>query len=466
MNEQATDTAPTRIPLATSLQNRYEEASIDARIINGWVEQVAQDQTWVYTRPGLSVAVDNSSAASGLPALGVFNWQGDIYSVWGTKLFKGTTQIGTVDDSSGYTFSSILGSTPQLFLHNLTNGYYYDSTGGLQTISGSSWPTTMVPGQAYLDGTSYVMTDKALIQGSNINDLSTWPSLNNLFAQIEPDQGVALAKQLVYVVAFKQWSTEMFYDAGNSTGSPLGAVQGQKLNFGCRHPGSVAELSGMLLWASSTRNGGVNVMLMDQLTAKAVSTPQVDRLLQGADFSGPVYSWTARLDGHLLYTLTIQNSNLTLVYDVSQKVWYEWADVDGNFFPIYSATFLDGDKPLLQHLNNGYIYQLDLSVATDNGSRFTVDIYTPPFYGGTRRRKMMSALNIIGDKQPGSILQIRKSDDDFATWSNFREVDMGLNNPRLTGEGTFRRRVYHLRMASGIRQRIMALEPELELGDL
>jgi len=58
------------------------------------------------------------------------------------------------------------------------------------------------------------------------------------------------------------------------------------------------------------------------------------------------------------------------------------------------------------------------------------------------------------------------SDDDYQTWSNFREVDLSKNRPMLTNCGTFRRRAYHFRHQSNTPLRIQAVELMIDLGTL
>ena len=455
------DNRPIRIPLATDIRNRGENAGIDGRLVNAYVEKVGEDY-WIYKRPGLTRYSTNPGGPA--PGLGIFNWQGDIYSIFGTAIYKNNVLLaGSIDGSSSYTFSSILGANPTLFFHNATHAYLYNSGSGVQAVAGGI-PASMVPGQAYLDATTYVVTPGAVVQGSGLNDVTTWPALNNLIAQIEPDQAMAVAKQLVYVVVFKQWSTEMFYDAGNATGSPLGPVQGQKLNFGIRHANTLGMISGVLLWVNAIREGGMAVVLMDQLSAQPISSPNVDRILQSTDFTLPVYSWTARVDGHMFYAVTLTSPNLTLVYDLKQQVWHEWTDTNGNYMPIVSSTYV-GSSSLLQHATNGIIYTLDTQNGTDDGAMITSDIYTPPWEAGTRKRKTIGRMRVVGDQTAGNVLQIRVSDDDYQTFSNFRAVDLSLRDPFLSACGTFRRRVWHIRHTAPIPGRLlMALEPEIETG--
>lgn len=466
--QEAGDNRPIRIPLATNLQNRSESYKIDGRLVNAYAEALSQGEVHIYKRPCLVPYTQPSGGAAA--GLGVFNWNNVVYSVFGGTLYAGTTALGAVDSTAPYTFSSLLGATPSLFLQNGSHYYYYNSSVGLTAITPGSF-TSSVPGCVYLDGTMYVMDGSANIWGSDINNVATghWSAANLIVAQSEPCPGIALLKQLVYLVAFKTYSTEMFFDAGNATGSPLGSVPGQKLNYGCRDARTVAELSGVLLWVDQIRNGGSSVRIMDQATGQPCSTPQVERLLQYADaqgyYTGHVYAWTGKIDGHLFYCLTIQNLNVTLVYDIAQKLWYEWTDPAGNYMPIVASTFVNG-QTVCQGQSDGRLYLLSTQVGTDNGVIVPVDIYTPEFDGGTHRRKVIDRLRVVGDNYPGNVLQIRVSDDNYRTWSNFRNVDMGMIDPYLLNCGTFRRRVWHLHQACAVGGRLVkALEADIELGD-
>lgn len=465
MQGQATNEVK-RLPLAVSPSNRDDTTSRDAKLINGYIEQVSENEVWVYKRPGFSTF---STATAVSVGRGIYNWLGDIYSIWDNHLYKNNVVIsGTLDTTNdGYTFNSILGSTPKLFLQNGVKAYTYDGTNGLVNVTDTNYvafsPT--IKGQAYLDGTTYVMTPKAVINGSNINDPQTWGASNNLIAQIEPDAGVFVAKQLVYVIAFKQWSVEVFYDAGNATGSPLGPVQGAKINVGCRAGGTVQDIEGTLFWVAQARSGSVSVYAMDGLKATPISTPAIDRLLEAGDYSA-VYSWGIKMGGHKFYGITLKNSNLTLVYDLSSRLWYQWTDTNGNYLPIVSATFSPGQYPLVQHESNGKIYTVDDMVFTDDGQLILFDLYTPNYDGGSRKRKYCGSMDFIADQTNGSIMTVRKTDDDYQTWSNFRTVDLSKPRPKLTSMGTFRRRAWHFRHRCNTGLRIQAIELHLEMGVL
>jgi hypothetical protein len=543
------DISPTRIPLVTNVSNRLNTADIDGRLVNCVAEHAPNSRDyWIYKRPGLTTFLTN--VPSDTQALGMYQWEGTLYSVFGNSFYAGSTWIGNVDDTSGaYTFSSTpegdTGNVAQLFFHNANYVYRYDPVNGIAdlhagaapdgsfsltsaaaqtsdtvtvvtadangnagpaptsqtvttnpdgtvTVTGNATPgytvtvtfadstavsgsanndgpppQGLVPGQVYLDGTMYVcVAETATVMGSDLNTLNTWPVDNALAADIEPEPAVAIYKQMVYVVVFKQYSVEFFYDAGNTEASPLAWVPGQKLNMGCMDARTIGQISGVLVWVSRIREGGASIVMMDQLTPVTISTAPIERILQQVDFTtNSIYGFCCKMEGHMLYVLTIVEMNITIVYDITEKLWYEWQDINGNYWNMAFSTGLL-NHTYIQGEFTGKIYQLDNTSALDDGLTIVSNVWTPVFDGGTRRKKMISYMRFVGDNLDRACLRVRVTDDDYRTWSDFREVPMG-RTPILPRCGTFRRRAWHIQHNMPIPGRFLtAIEPEMELCDL
>ena len=466
---QAADLEPKRIPLIVVPGNRYDSTNRDSRIVNGYVEKDVYGTYHIYKRPGLGL----NTTLAGAAGLGLYNWQGDIYAISGTTFYKNGVSNGTVDGTNGvYQFSSTLGSTKYLFLSNGVNAYTWDGTTLAATDATFNAILPVVKGSGYLDGFTYVMDAGAFIYNDDVINTpgGVWTTATNVLrAQIEPDAGVFLTKQLVYIIALKQWTTEVFYDAGNATGSPLGPVQGAKANYGCASADSVQSIDDMLFWIATNRNSSTCVIQFDQLKLSKVSTKPVERLLDDGTLSDGVLSWTHKDEGHTFYGVTVKSLNRTLVWDVAEGMWSQWTDTNGNYLPIVASTFTSSQEHLVQ-LEDGNIYELDSEFVTDDwpasNSIITVDIYTPNFDAGNNWRKYMHTLTPIAGQLSGSVLQVRVSDDDYQTWSSFRKVSLNQPRPQLTNWGTFRRRAHHLRHACPTKFRIEALEYDLMQGSV
>ena len=450
---------PTRLPLAVVPENRDNTSAKDAKIVNGYMEKFS-DGYRAYKRPGMLQATYSGFTGQGR---GIFTWLGDTYFTIGTATYKNGVNLGAVTATRVATYDQCLGGVPSLFL--ATGGtymYFYNATAGLTVITPPTGMVSLVRGSAYLDATMYVMDVNANIWGSALNDLSTWASSNFIQAQIEPDKGVALAKHLVYVIALKQWSTEVFYDAGNAVNSPLSPVQGAKMNWGCATADSVQELDGDLLWMSSTRELSYEIIHMSNLKARPVSTKPIERLLALSNLSS-VYSWTSKVDGHSFYVLTLVDLNITVAYDVKENLWAQWTDVNGNYVPV-----TDSYGKLLQGELNGHTYYFDPIYTNDAGTAITFDLVTPNWDADIDRRKIVKVLRILADKTPGSILQIRHNDNDYdsSKWTSWRTLDLNKERPFLTDEGTFNRRAYQFRHQCNTTLRLQAADFQMDLGTL
>lgn len=462
MPQAATVQLPKRLPLVVNPENRADSTAKDAKLINGFMEKTQEGEYQLYSRPGLGGSTQPTGGAS--TGYGCYNWYGTVFSIFGGTVYNGPTSIGTVDTTGGvYRFTSVSGAAPRMGFGNGVKAYTTDGFTVVEITDGD-FLKPFYKGWAYLDRTTYVMSYPNKILGSDLDDMSSWDPLNLINAQVAQDQGIGVDKQLVYVVAFKQWTTEIFYDAVNATGSPLGTVQGAKVNYGCASIETVQDIDGVLYWICTNRNSSPQVIAMDNLKPAIISTSPIERLIDDADFTA-CYSWSFKEWGHWFYGVTFKNDNLTLVYDIKEKMWAQWTDTNGNYFPIVSATFNSTGHHIFQHESNGKLYIADSVYVNDDGALFTTDIYTPNFDGGTERGKQLNYMWFVGDRMPGSVLQVRHNDQDFKAdaWSNFRRVDMDVQRPFLDKEGTFTRRAYNLRHRCNARLRMRAIELQMDL---
>jgi hypothetical protein len=461
---------PLRVPLATAPENRGYTTAKDAKLINCYLETVTPGDYQVIKRPGISPNIISTYPANNFG--GILSFAGVTYVIAGGYFYVNTTLIGNVNTTGGrYWFSVIKGAIPKIVFSNTTNMYFYDSIDGLVGAgSVSAPPSVMVPGFAYLDATLYVLTPDAHIFGSGLNDVTNWAITNVIVAQIEPDDAIAIAKQLVYVIVFKQWSTEVFYDQGNAAGSPLGPNQAAKMNYGCVNGASVLDIDGDLFWVSSTRSATSQVMMMRNLSPLVISNSHIERLLQASNLQptnlNNMYVWNYKGEGHNFYVLTLIDANLTLAYDIREQTWCQWTDPNGNYVPVLASTF-SGSNEVIFH-QNGNTYLMNAGIYMDVGVPFSVDLYTPNFDGGVDRRKVLTRIRFLGDQTPGCVLKVRCNDQDYnpLKWTNFRTVDMNKQRPFLDNCGTFYRRSYHINFTGNAPMRLRGLDVDMDLGSL
>jgi len=478
MAQSPTVAVPARLPLIAGPENRDNSTAKDSRIINCYVETSPDRSTHIYRRPGmLTWGIPPLTSAAGR---GVYYWNGYVYSIFGTTLYKGLASVATGLDGTGgvYSFNSILGTTPHLVLQNGVQGYAYEDTGGLSANLHSinaSYPAYTTKGLAYLNGAIYVMQHffgtaitPAVIWGSVPNSVSVsgdWDPLDYITAQIEPDSGVYLSKQSVYVVALKGWTTEFFSDVGNPTGSPLLFYPAGKLNYGCASADSVQSIQEILFFISTNRDASNQILMLEQTQPRVVSTPDIDRLLNQIDLS-VVYSWHIKVNGHNFYVVTIKNANLTLAYDLVQNRWEQWTDTNGNYMPIVASCRDSAGNHILQHESNGTLYYASPNYLTDDGSVMPITVITPLWDAGTSRRKQLGRMIFDTDQVTGAIMQVQVTDDDYQTWSQPRKVDMSLPFPKLDHCGTFTRRAFKFTINNNLPFRLKSVELQFDVGTL
>jgi hypothetical protein len=324
--------------------------------------------------------------------------------------------------------------------------------------------TKIVPGTAYFDTYVFVMTEDGKIWNSEPNDPTKWDALNYITAEAEPDKGVALAKHFNYLIAFGQWSTEFFYDAGNSVGSPLLPNSTFRIEFGCANGNSVVEMQQTVVWIAVGRNTGRTVLMLEGTRPVPISDVSIERILNQSDLTN-VRAYSLKISGHYFYVLNLLDDNLTLVCDIKSKQWSVWTSfvngqetiLDGVFYTSYNneAYALDNDQ--------GVLYNISEHNYTDLVGPIQFRIRTPLIDAQSTMRKFIGRLEVVGDKI-GATLRIRHTDDDYQNWSQYRNVDLNATRSVLYQNGNFRRRAYEFFCTDNQPLRLQALEMDLDAG--
>ena len=247
-----------------------------------------------------STATLNSTTAHGLAT-------GDQVTISGATQteYNGTYTITVVDSD---TFTYTVTGTP--------------ATPATGTIRCNEVDST-VPGVVYMDGYIFVMTPNAEIINSDLEAPGTWDPLNFITCEVEPSGGRGIAKYQNYVVGFTDRTVEFFYDAGNATGSPLARMAQSTAFVGCASGYSIAYVAGTVFWLGKNKNKGRGVYLLNGLSPELISTPAIDRILDNCGLA-TVRAFGFRINGSHFYFLNLISDNLTLVYDVKNKIWSQW----------------------------------------------------------------------------------------------------------------------------------------------
>lgn len=342
----------------------------------------------------------------------------------------------------------------------LTSG----GAGATATSTLNFFPTDLVPGVAYIDTYTVVQTKSGRIYNSNPGVPTVWGALDYISATAEPDQAVGLAKHLNYVVSFGQWSTEFFYDAAVTTGSPFLRNEAARIEIGCANGESIVQFEQTLVWVGKSNTAGKSVYMLDGLSPTRISNPFIDRYLDADGLTNCTAS-SVKYNGHAWYILTLPDSNLTLVGDLTEKTWYFWSSVYNNveqYFVADFATSLNGIT-FMQDSHDGELYTLDSNTYTDADGVINFRIVTELLDADSHVRKFVNRVEIIGDKVD-SVLRVKHTDDDYQSWSIYRSVNLKDTRPVLYQNGSARRRAFELFNNDDAPIRLFDLELDVTAG--
>ncbi len=123
----------------------------------------------------------------------------------------------------------------------------------------------------------------------------------------------------------------------------------------------------------------------------------------------------------------------------------------------------------MQDASTGVLYTMSQSVYADQIGAIAARIHTPKFDGqltgkglaATAHYKKMPMVELIGDKVSSHAV-IRWSDDDYATYTNSRVIDMSIERSWLNRCGQFSRRSFEVLHVENTAFRVEALEIEVK----
>ena len=393
-------------------------------------------------------------------------------------LYGVSTPIALVGGSGTTATATLSWGTTSITANVAGSGYTYIPTITISAPAAGGTNATATPtisfdpvgpfatGLVYLDGYIFVATTSGRIYNSGIENPTIWNALDYLSAEAEPDPIVGIVKHFNYIVVFGAWSTEFFNDASYGTGSPLQRNDSYRLEIGCANGGSIVQIEQAVLWVGKSREHGKSVYIMEGLSPIKVSTPSIERYLN-ADQNDDVKAYAFKIEGHTFYVMTMHTQNITLVYDVDMKYWYNWTFYDGAaeqyFRPTYFSEF--GKAYYAINDDNAIIYAMSTTTYSDDGATIYCGATTPIIDSGSNNRKFYRNLEIVGDKVAGT-LQVAHSDDDYATWSSYRSVDLSAKRAIVYQCGQARRRSWRFLCTDAVPLRLSAAEIEFDIGGL
>ena len=499
----------TRLPLIPNIHiNAFSGGTItelESGITNGVIHQ-KNGINYLTQRPSMDIAEDASVHISDTKGRGLYYWAENsiLYIINDGTLYKASQSTSLSTSPSAGTkrcyFFPIGGKLVMLDPEN-DEGWTI-TTGDAVAAIASNFPSTLAAGGAVLNNVLYVLDTAGVVYGSDSGDATVWNALNFLGAARDPDGGVHLGKHHDSLIVLGPASLEVFYDAGNSSGSPLSRRQDVAYTgLGCTSGESVWEIGDRLFWVGVDGAGATGVYTLEQFTPRKISTDTIDSFITQALVKDSYTIMGSGLSaaGHDYYILSVLLTpdsiavETSLVFDATVGLWYIWDMTvnGGSKFPLAAWTKRDGVSTQYGQgiLANGDIVSVNDDLFSQDsllGAKYVVTDYvaggyvvdsvgknanvamtarTGMFDGGSNRYKYPESLRFVGDKTPNSqTLSIKWADENNVTFGSNRSQDTSINSKehRL---GRFQRRNHEIAYSGTDKTWLEALELVFEVGN-
>ena len=463
-----------RIPLVGNHTNRDSAATKDQIFYNVVIDGIkntllgekAENRIFVNKR-GAFVA-DTTIVEAGGAGRGIYYWSrtSKVYTVIANKLYSDTTLLHTWTTSTGTCwFTEATGSSDVLVVGDGTDLITVSTSDAVVDITDGGLPTTPIT-PISMDGYVFVVksgTDE--LYNSDVDAPTAWTSGDFISAEMYPDNLVAIARHVNYVLAFGSFSIEVFYDAENASGSPLDRNESISFKVGLAARDTICQTDKRFFWVGQSQTGEASVWILDGLAPSKVSNEFIDRILQaeGSNLSSAT-AWICHHKGHTLYVLNLNAR--TIVYDCDEKIWVDWSINSASthaVLPFKYATQGPNEKILILHNTDGKVYKLDPTVYQDTAGAILCHIITGKVDMGTMQQKRQFRLELVADKESSGTVTVDWSDNDYQSWGTSRSLDL-TTRPYTKAGGIFRRRAYRFKHETNAAFRAEAFEVDFSMS--
>jgi hypothetical protein len=364
---------------------------------------------------------------------------------------------------------------------------------------------SFISGFVELDGYLFYCIDTGNIYNSDLNSVTSYPSTGVLPVQNAPDPAVAIARHKNMIIVFGSASKEAFYNAGNASGSPLQRAIQYFERIGCLDQRSITTLENDVYFVSTPYEGDVGVYRIRDMAAQKVSTPNVDTVIGTYSANnGAIYASSFKLGGRPILALFLSTASettdmlllessdnillengddvlmegsasaaasyqRTMIYHADINLWSEWQCDTATFIDSFGSGIANQILATSRVLTGGYVYRInptsDGILYRDNGASYTMEVRTSGVDLGTSKRKFIRSVKLICDEQSSGTASISYSDDDYATWSTARDIDLTKKNYTLWRMGSHvGKRAWKISHSSNAPFRAEALEIDYTVG--
>jgi hypothetical protein len=398
-------------------------------LINMFPERAltSENQVALLSRPGLGLLATLGSG----PVKGMFckagTLNGDVFTIGGTNLYRGTTSLGTLSAGVGAVPSFAGGFGELLVAYGL----------GLALYDGSSLTGPVFPDVANVRAVEFIGSLFVGVRGDTSGkfywsaplDGSSWDALDFATAEREPDSLLDIKALGDNIWLFGQQSIESWAHTGDAD-LPFTRIEQVAFDQGIMATGCVVAADNTLFFIGSKRV----VYRLGQVPER-ISDHGIEERLAASTSASLFTFW---YQGHEFVCMRLDDE--TLVYDCSTQEWCEFQSEEGNWIVGFAA--MQGKTAYLGHATAfpgqilGWSEWDDLGEALER--RFSVAQQLDDPLSIDRLQLWVNAgqTDILSGQGSEPVIEMRYSQDAGNTWSDWEETDIG--NAAVGGTGQYR----------------------------
>lgn len=292
------------------------------RLLNCLVEQAQTKKSPVLLRRAPGISALGSVSGDSISVRGLNVMGGVLYGVIGTGLYS----IDTTDGSTTQISGTIPGSTRVRMSNNgsdlvinLDDGSAYEYDGStLSIINDSTFTGWTGRDVTFLDG--YLVfrrpgTNQIFNTGLNA---TTFNALDITSADGRPDNAVGLITNNRELVIAKETSSELWYNAANSTGSPFSRSPSGLKEIGCAAGDSLVNQDNAVFMLANDKT----IRRLSSIW-QSVSQHGVEAAIQRMTSITDCYAIPYWMEGHLFVAFCFPTAGRTFVLDLTTQQWHE-----------------------------------------------------------------------------------------------------------------------------------------------
>ena len=501
----------------------------DSGLTNCILHKNKKGEYEVTQRPSIDISEDSTViGALNDRGRGIYYWETNakLYIIHDNDVYEDNQQPASAIAPNTGTFSTgtercqILETigTPRLVIIDSENNKLWVMTAAkiLDEVV-TNMPSSVVQGGAILDGYLFFMDEDGIIYNSEVDAPQTLPATGFLEAERENDKGVYLGKHNEHIVAFSTRTIEFFYDAGNSTGSPLNRRTDIMYNTGCADGLGVWENGDVTYFVGSNTTGQVAIYKLEDFQITPISSDSMNSYLtQGLTQEGlriVLNGWSAMGHDTIIMTIYVLTGTapgaitpkISFSYDAVTGLWgFCNTAVNGHlFFPLMAFTKRTGGQNAIESARTGEgimyngdifsvndklipvdtllggdgvyadgVYEDDIyaGAASDVGTNIDLVARSGMVDGGIRGFKFQNFEYVLMDKtvnsQTLSIYHLDENDDeDSGAFELASEIDTSMVKKESYQGGRFERRNYQLEYSGNEQIFLEKFGADLEAGD-